>query len=92
MQKIRSREVMDSEKHISEWVHQLGKWAIWGPNWRNINQKDHFLNPKPKNGRHHGRGNFDSKKLMRPDLMKWALKMIILINATSTNFFNMLIF
>ena len=41
MQKIRSRVLMDSEKHISEWVHQVKKHAIWGCICRRMNQKVH---------------------------------------------------
>merc|ERR1719319_1849646 len=39
MQKIRSRVLMDSENHISEWVHQVKKHAIWRCICRRMNQK-----------------------------------------------------
>jgi len=64
------------------------KRAISGPIWRHVNQKVHFLHPKYKNSRHHGRRNFAGKKLMQPELMLSALKMNFLINMTSDNFFN----
>ena len=38
MQKISCMSHMDREKHISEWVQQVEKRAIWGLNWRDINQ------------------------------------------------------
>ena len=47
MQKIRSRVLMDSEKHISELVHKVEKPAIWGLNCHYINQKVNFYTPNP---------------------------------------------
>ena len=37
-QKIRSRVLVDMDKHISEVVQQVVKLAVWTLNWRLMNQ------------------------------------------------------